>query len=206
MLVYAGKREGNHSRPQEEINALLIQYARVGLTVTRLKGGDPFLFGRGGEEALALVEAGIPFEVVPGVSAGLAVPAYAGIPVTHRHLAAAVTFVTGHERTDRDVSAVRWDNLGPDHGTLVFFMGVRNLPEIARKLVDNGRPAHTPAAIIEWGTTDRQATIVGTLADIASRAEAAGVEPPALFVVGEVVALREQLRWFPEAWTPAGVS
>jgi uroporphyrin-III C-methyltransferase/precorrin-2 dehydrogenase/sirohydrochlorin ferrochelatase len=206
MLVYAGKREGNHSRPQEEINALLVQYARIGLTVTRLKGGDPFMFGRGGEEALALVEAGIPFEVVPGVSAGLAVPAYAGIPVTHRHLAAAVTFVTGHERTDRDVSAVRWDNLGPDHGTLVFFMGVRNLPEITRKLVENGRPAGTPAAVIEWGTTDRQATVIGTLADIADRAQAAGVEPPALVVVGEVVALREQLRWFPEKWSRVGVS
>lgn len=196
QLVYAGKREGHHSRPQEEITALLIQYARAGLTVTRLKGGDPFVFGRGGEEALALAEAGVPFEVVPGVTAGIAVPAYAGIPVTHRNVAAVVTFVTGHERTDRDVSAVRWDNLGAAHGTLVFFMGVRNLLEIAAQLVRHGRPADTPAAVIQWGTTEHQRTVTGTLADIAARARAAGLDPPALIVVGEVVALRDAMRWF----------
>jgi uroporphyrin-III C-methyltransferase len=200
MLVFAGKREGLHSRPQEEINGLLIQYARAGLTVTRLKGGDPFVFGRGGEEALALAEASIPFEVVPGVTAGIAVPAYAGIPVTHRNFAAAVTFVTGHERTDRDVSAIRWDTLGPDHGTLVLFMGVRNLDQIVAKLVENGRPPQTPAAVIEWGTTPHQVTVTGTLATIGERVLAAGLEPPALIVVGEVVALRDQLRWFPEPW------
>jgi uroporphyrin-III C-methyltransferase/precorrin-2 dehydrogenase/sirohydrochlorin ferrochelatase len=204
MLIYAGKREGNHSRPQDEINSLLVQYARAGLTVTRLKGGDPFVFGRGGEEALALVEAGIPFEVVPGVSAGIAVPAYAGIPVTHRHAAAAVTFVTGHERTEQDLSAIRWDSLGPGHGTLVFFMGLRNLPEITKKLMDHGRPPATPAAVIEWGTTERQATVTGTLRDIVERAREAGLEPPALVVVGEVVALRERLAWFPEPWSRDG--
>lgn len=202
MLIYAGKREGHHSRPQEEINGLLVQHARAGLTVTRLKGGDPFVFGRGGEEALALAEAGIPFEVVPGISAGIAVPAYAGIPVTHRHVAATVTFVTGHERTGADLSAVRWDTLGPDHGTLVFFMGLGNLKEIASKLMDHGRPPATPAAVIEWGTTERQATVTGTLADIVERAQQAGLEPPALVVVGEVVALRERLGWFPEPWAP----
>lgn len=196
QMIYAGKREGHHSRSQEEINALLVQFARVGLTVTRLKGGDPFVFGRGGEEALALAEAGIPFEVVPGVTAGVAVPAYAGIPVTHRNTAAVVTFVTGHERTDRDVSAIRWDNLGPGHGTLVFFMGLRNLPEIAAHLVRHGRPADTPAAVIEWGTTEFQRVVTGTLADIAPRVQEAGLAPPALIVVGEVVALRDALRWY----------
>jgi uroporphyrin-III C-methyltransferase/precorrin-2 dehydrogenase/sirohydrochlorin ferrochelatase len=200
LLIYAGKREGHHSRPQEEINALLVQYARLGLTVTRLKGGDPFVFGRGGEEALALVEAGIPFEVVPGVSAGLAVPAYAGIPITHRHYAAAVTFVTGHERTDQDSSRVRWDELGSEHGTLVFFMGVRNLPEIAARLLENGRSPETPAAVIEWGTTEHQVTVTAPLADIARRAREAGIGPPALVVVGEVVSLRDRLQWFPEPW------
>jgi uroporphyrin-III C-methyltransferase len=200
-LIFAGKREGHHSRPQEEINALLIQSARAGLTVTRLKGGDPFVFGRGGEEALALAEAGIAFEVVPGVSAGVAVPAYAGIPITHRNAAAAVTFVTGHERTGQDLSRIRWDALASTEGTLVFFMGLRTLPEIARKLLDNGRPAETPTAVIQWGTTEHQVTVTGTLADIARRVRQAGLEPPALVVVGEVVALRDRLAWFPEPWS-----
>jgi uroporphyrinogen III methyltransferase/synthase len=198
MVIYAGKREGHHSRPQEEINALLVQWARAGLTVTRLKGGDPFVFGRGGEEALALAEAGVPFEVVPGVTAGVAVPAYAGIPVTHRNLSAVVTFVTGHERTGADVSTIRWDNLGPGHGTLVFFMGLRNLALIAARLVEAGRPPDTPVAVIEWGTTDFQRTVTGTLADIAALARDAGFDPPALIVVGEVVGLRPALRWFGE--------
>jgi uroporphyrinogen III methyltransferase/synthase len=209
-LIYAGKREGHHSREQEEINALLIQFARAGLTVTRLKGGDPFVFGRGGEEALALAEAGIPFEVVPGVTAGVAVAAYAGIPVTHRHTAAVVTFVTGHERTDHDLSAIRWDNLGPGHGTLVFFMGLRNLAEIAARLVQHGRDAGTPAAVIEWGTTEYQRVVTGTLADIGARVREAGLAPPALIVVGEVVALRQALRWFDgdagTARAPAGAA
>ncbi len=197
-LVYAGKREGHHSRPQEEISALLVEHARAGRTVTRLKGGDPFVFGRGGEEALALAEAGIAFEVVPGVSAGVAVPAYAGIPVTHRDVSASVTFVTGHARTGADLSSVDWDALGRDRGTLVFFMGLRNLPQIAGALVARGRPAATPAAVVGCGTTERQVTVTGTLADIVERARHAGIEPPALVVVGEVVALRDRLAWFPE--------
>ena len=197
-VIYAGKREGHHSRAQEEINGMLVRYARAGCTVTRLKGGDPFVFGRGGEEALALAEAGIPFEVVPGVSAGVAVPAYAGIPVTHRDVAAVVTFVTGHERTDADLSAIRWDNLGSAQGTLVFFMGLRNLPEIARRLMDTGRGPETPAAVIEWGTTEHQRTVTGTLGDIVEQARTAGLDPPALVVVGEVVALRDRLHWFEE--------
>lgn len=199
--VYAGKRDGHHSRPQEEINALLVGYARQGLTVTRLKGGDPFIFGRGGEEGLALGEAGIPFEVVPGVSAGLAVPAYAGIPITHRDVAAAVTFVTGHEHAGKGSGQVRWDALAASPGTLVIFMGLRTLPEIARRLVENGRPPATPAAVIRWGTTEAQVTVTGTLEDIAERAQVSGLGPPALVVVGDVVALRDRLRWFPEPWS-----
>jgi uroporphyrinogen III methyltransferase/synthase len=140
---------------------------------------------------------------VPGVTAGLAVPAYAGIPVTQRNVAATVTFVTGHERTGKDLSQVRWDVLGGDEGTLVFFMGLRNLPEIATRLVEHGRPAATPVAVVEWGTTERQVTVTGTLADIVPRVAAAGLEPPALVVVGDVVALRDRLRWFPEPWARA---
>jgi uroporphyrinogen III methyltransferase/synthase len=201
-LVYAGKREGQHSRPQAEINALLIEHARAGRIVTRLKGGDPFVFGRGGEEALALAAAGVAFEVVPGVSAGTAVPAYAGIPVTHRDVSASVTFLTGHPRTGADLSAVRWEALGLDRGTLVFFMGLRNLPEIAEKLVAHGRPAATPVGVIGCGTTERQLAVTGTLGDIVQRARRAGIEPPALVIVGEVVALRDGLGWFPELRAP----
>jgi uroporphyrin-III C-methyltransferase/precorrin-2 dehydrogenase/sirohydrochlorin ferrochelatase len=200
LLVYAGKREGRHSRPQEEINALLVQHARAGFTVSRLKGGDPFVFGRGGEEALALREAGIPFEVVPGVSAGVAVPAYAGIPVTHRNVSAQVTFVTGHERTGKDASEIRWDALAAAGGTLVFFMGLGNLADIAERLLAHGRSPGTPAAVIQWGTTEYQVTVEGTLSDIAERVREAGLDPPALVVVGEVVALRERLGWCPEPW------
>jgi uroporphyrin-III C-methyltransferase / precorrin-2 dehydrogenase / sirohydrochlorin ferrochelatase len=200
LLIYAGKRDGHHSRPQEEINGLLVEHARAGRTVTRLKGGDPFVFGRGGEEALALVEAGVPFEVVPGVTAGTAVPAYAGIPITHRDRAAAVTFVTGHERTDRDASAIRWDTLGPATGTLVFFMGLRTLPDIAARLIAGGRPPDTPAAVIQRGTTERQVTVAAPLRDIAARVREAGLEPPAIVVVGEVVSLRARLGWFAEPW------
>ena len=199
VLIHAGKREGHHSCAQEEINGLLVDHARAGLAVVRLKGGDPFMFGRGGEEALALAEAGIPYEVVPGVTAGLAVPAYAGIPVTQRNVAATVTFVTGHERTGKDVSQIAWESLGADRGTLVLFMGVRNLAEIAARLVRHGRPPATPVAVIEWGTTERQVTVTGTLRDIAARTAATGLGTPALIVVGDVVTLRDRLRWFPES-------
>jgi uroporphyrin-III C-methyltransferase len=197
-LIYAGKRDSRHSRPQEEINAILISEARAGRIVTRLKGGDPFIFGRGGEEALALAEARIPFEVVPGVSAGIAVPAYAGIPLTHRDVAAQVTFVTGHECVKRDGSSIDWDSLARSPGTLVFFMGLKNLPHIAEALVAHGRPPETRAAVIQWGTTEHQVTVTGTLADIVERARTAALEPPALVVVGEVVRLAEAIRWFPE--------
>jgi uroporphyrin-III C-methyltransferase len=197
-LIYAGKRDSRHSRPQEEINAILISEARAGRTVTRLKGGDPFIFGRGGEEALALARMEIPFEVVPGVSAGIAVPAYAGIPLTHRDIASHVTFVTGHESVKGGGPSIHWDSLAQNSGTLVFFMGLKNLPHIASALVAHGRQPETPAAVIQWGTTEHQVTVIGTLADISERVRKAALEPPALVVVGEVVRLAEALHWFAE--------
>lgn len=197
--IYAGKREGHHSRPQEEINAILIMHARAGRVVTRLKGGDPFIFGRGGEEAAALAEAGVVFEVVPGVSAANAVPAYAGIPLTHRDFGPDVTFVTGHEGAQSE--RVRWDLLA-GASTVVFFMGLSNLERIASRLVAAGRDAATPVAVVSFGTTDRQETVTGTLDSIVAAVARRGVGPPALVVIGEIVRLRERLQWFPELRTP----
>ena len=196
--IYVGKRDGVHSRPQEEINEILIRESMAGRTVTRLKGGDPFIFGRGGEEALALAQAGIAVEVIPGVSAGIGVPAYSGIPLTHRDISAQVTFVTGHECTKSGGSSVQWDLLARSRGTLVVFMGLRNLPHIVSMLVAHGRQPDTPVAVIQSGTTDHQMTVEGTLADILQRVRDAGLEPPALVIVGEVVRLGKVLRWFVE--------
>lgn len=190
-LIDVGKEPKLHRRPQNEINDLLIAKAREGKTVVRLKGGDPFVFGRGGEEAQALAEAGIPFEVVPGVTSAIAVPAYAGIPVTHRDFASTFTVVTGH--TCGPDSRMDWEAL-PRAGTLVFLMGVRHLPEIVQQLVAHGRALETPVAVIEWGTTTAQVVVTGTLADIAEKSKEIG--PPATLVVGEVVKLSEQLTWF----------
>jgi uroporphyrin-III C-methyltransferase len=192
-LVYVGKASCHHTLPQCEINQLLIDRARCGKQVVRLKGGDPFIFGRGGEEALALVAAHIPFEVIPGVTSAVAVPAYAGIPVTHREVASSVTFITGHEDANHIESGIDWARLAGCKGTLVFLMGVTNLPTIIKELVENGRPLDTPVAMIERGTLPNQRVIVGTLADIHERARAAHIMPPAITVVGEVVALRESL-------------
>ncbi len=194
-LCIAVEKHGRARCTQEEIHALLLEHARAGRTVVRLKGGDPFVFGRGGEEAEALTAAGIPWEVVPGVTAGVAVPAYAGIPVTHRDLAASVTFVAGHEAVGKPYSTIDWAGLAPATGTVVFFMGARRLRENLAHLVAAGRAPHTPAAIIEWGTLPRQRTVLGTLADLADRAEAARIWPPALVVVGAVAHLRDQLAW-----------
>ncbi|MBI4165032.1 MAG: uroporphyrinogen-III C-methyltransferase [Acidobacteria bacterium] len=185
--IFAGKRGGGPRRPQDEITALLISKAREGKIVGRLKGGDPFVFGRGGEEALALVNAGIPFEVVPGVTSGIAAPAYAGIPVTHREIASSVSFVAAHDDSPPDLAAL-------GQGTLVFFMGTRNLALIASSLIAQGRSRQEPAAVIHWGTRPGQQVVVGTLEDIAARA--AGLTPPTVIIVGEVVKLREQLNWF----------
>lgn len=185
--IFAGKRGGGPRRPQEEITQILISKAREGATVARLKGGDPFVFGRGGEEALALVAAGIPFEVIPGVTSGIAAPAYAGIPVTHREFTSSVSFVAGHEDSPPDISAL-------NRGTLVFFMGTRNLSTIASSLIAQGRSPQEPAAVIHWGTRPSQQVVTGTLEDIATRA--ADLKPPTVFVVGDVVSLRDQLGWF----------
>jgi uroporphyrinogen III methyltransferase/synthase len=192
--IYVGKRGGAHTMSQAEINHLLVRKAREGHVVARLKGGDPFIFGRGGEEAEELVKAGIPFEVVPGISSGYAAPAYAGIPVTHRNLTSGVAFITGHENPTKAETALDWSKIATGLGTLVFFMGVKNLPEIAGKLVEHGRDPETPVAVIRWGTRAEQQVVTGTLADIVSKA--AGVPPPAITVVGEVVRLRDQLNWF----------
>ncbi|HEX8743218.1 MAG TPA: uroporphyrinogen-III C-methyltransferase [Thermoleophilaceae bacterium] len=195
-LVYVGKEPGRPSLPQEEINARLVELTRAGRTVGRLKGGDPFVFGRGGEEAEALADAGLSFEVVPGITAGVAAPAYAGIPVTHRDGASAVAFVTGHEDPEKAEPVLDWDALAAFPGTLVFYMGVRNLERIAWSLVEAGRAEGEPAAVIERGTTSRQRVVHGTLADIAARVAEEEVSPPAITLVGAVADLREELAWF----------
>ncbi len=192
MIVYVGKQGGGPQVPQAEIDRLLVEHGRS-RRVVRLKGGDPFVFGRGGEEALLLREAGIPFEVVPGVTAGIAAPAYAGIPVTHRELASGVAFVTGHEDAELD-----WPALAAFPGTLVFYMGVSALPAIAERLVAGGRTSDEPAAVVERGTLPGQRAVLGTLGDIARRTEEAGVRAPAVTVVGPVAALRERLAWLEE--------
>jgi uroporphyrinogen III methyltransferase / synthase len=194
--LYVGRRGKGKYPAQDEINRLLIERAGAGKVVVRLKGGDPFVFGRGGEEAEALAAAGIEFEVVPGVTAAIAAPAYAGIPVTHRTLASTMTIVTGHEDPDKPATGLEWPKLATSHGTLVFLMGMKNLPGIVSNLIAEGRASSTPVAIIRWGTRASQQTVVGTLADIVGKAEAAGLEPPTVIVVGEVVRLRSQLNWF----------
>lgn len=194
-VIYAGKQGGKHTMSQWQINDLLIAEASEGAIVARLKGGDPFIFGRGGEEAEALRKNGIPFEIVPGISSAIAVPAYAGIPLTHRNHTASVAFVTGHEDPTKAKSELHWPTLA-GIGTLVFLMGVKNLPVIAENLIHAGKDPKTPAALIRWGTTPRQQTLAGTLGDIAKKAEQNGFTPPSVFVVGDVVGLREEMNWF----------
>jgi uroporphyrinogen III methyltransferase/synthase len=194
-VVYVGKQGEGPQTDQRDIHRLLLDHANAGRRVVRLKGGDPFVFGRGGEEALLLREAGIPFEVVPGVTAGVAAPGYAGIPVTHRDTASSVAFVTGHEDPVKPEPAIDWAALARFPGTLVFYMGVRTLPRIAERLVAEGRPADEPAAIVERGTLPGQRTVVAPLREIAARAAAEGIRAPAVTVVGEVARLREDLAW-----------
>jgi uroporphyrinogen III methyltransferase/synthase len=194
-LVYVGKEGEGPQFPQDDTHRLLLEHARAGRRVVRLKGGDPFVFGRGGEEALVLEQAGIPFEVVPGVTAGVAAPAYAGIPVTHRDVASGVAFITGHEDPSKPESAIDWEALARFPGTLVFYMGVRSLPRIADRLVAGGRPPDEPVAVVERGTLPGQRTLLATLADVAERAAAERIRPPAITLVGEVARLREQLAW-----------
>jgi len=194
--IYAGKKSGRHSMSQEEINNLLIEKAKEGLTVARLKGGDPFIFGRGGEEAMELSRAGITFEIVPGVTSAVAVPAYAGIPLTHRGYSSTVCFITGHEDPTREESNINWSALSESSGTLVFLMGIGNLEKIARKLIESGRPSDSPVVVIGNGTMPNQRTITGTLANISKKVKDADLTPPGVIVVGDVVNLRGHLNWF----------
>jgi uroporphyrinogen III methyltransferase/synthase len=194
-LIYVGKKGGDHTVSQDNLNRILVEEAVKGNIVARLKGGDPFIFGRGGEEAQVLAEAGIPFEVVPGVTSAIAVPAYAGIPLTHRSFTSSVTFVTGHEAPAKEQSRIDWQSFNAD-GTIVFLMGVKNLSRIVEQLTANGKDPETPAAVIRWGTTPDQETVTGTLENIVARTEEKHFSPPAIFVVGDVVTLREELNWF----------
>jgi uroporphyrinogen III methyltransferase / synthase len=189
-LIYVGKKRSEHSHSQQEIAALLIDRAQRGLTVVRLKGGDPFIFGRGGEEAEALADAGIPFEIVPGVTSALGIAAYCGIPLTHRGHTSVVSFVTGH-----DPAAIDWDRVGRSE-TLVILMGLTTIGVIAHEIIARGRSPQTPAIAVRWGTRPDQRAVTGTLADIAGRVEAAGLKPPATIIIGEVVRLQEKLNWF----------
>lgn len=198
-IIYVGKHGEDPTQTscsQESINTLLIDRARTGCNVVRLKGGDPFVFGRGSEEALELKDAGIPFEIIPGITSAIAVPAYAGIPVTHRGLATSVTIVTGHEDPTKARPGVDWTALAKGADTLVVLMGVGRLELITQALEQGGRSPDTPAAVIRWGTTQEQVTVTGTLATIAQRVREAGLRAPATLVIGEVAGLREQLQWF----------
>ncbi len=195
-LIYAGKIGGAHNHEQWQINDLLVEKALAGKTVARLKGGDPFIFGRGGEECEALVARNIPFEIVPGVTAAIGAAAYAGIPLTHRNVTTSVAFVTGHEHPDKDGSDIDWEKLSLGSGTIVFYMGMKNLSLITANLMEHGRPPQTPVALIRWGTRSEQQVLQGTLADIAELARHQGFKAPAITVVGEVVNLRQKLAWF----------
>ncbi|MCK5436560.1 MAG: uroporphyrinogen-III C-methyltransferase [Desulfobulbaceae bacterium] len=196
-FIYAGKKgHVKHTHTQEEINQMLIDHALAGRTVVRLKGGDPFIFGRGGEEIEELVKADIPFEVVPGVTAATAAATYAGIPITHRKYTASVTFLTGHEDPDKPTSNVAWDKIATGAGTLVFYMGIKNLDHIVEKLIDNGRDPKTPVAVVRWASTPRQRTVVGPLEKISSYVKKARIKPPAIVLVGDVVRLRKKINWY----------
>ncbi len=196
-LIYAGKKGGSkHTHTQEEINQMLVDWARAGKMVVRLKGGDPFIFGRGGEELEDLVKAGVPFEVVPGVTSATAAATYAGIPITHRDYTSSVSFITGHEGPGKENSSIDWSKLATGAGTLVIYMGIKNLPVIVDNLIRNGRAAKTPVAVVRWASTPEQHTVVATLETIVQRVEKEGIKPPALIIVGEVVSLRNTLDWF----------
>lgn len=196
-FIYAGKRGGaHHAHTQEEINQMLVDYANAGRIVVRLKGGDPFIFGRGGEEIEELVKAGIPFEIVPGVTSATAAATYAGVPITHREYTSSVAFVTGHEDPTKPNSKIAWDKLATGIGTLVFYMGIKNLPSITEKLIKNGRDPKTKVAVVRWASTPIQRSVVGTLDTIADIVKQEEIKPPALVVVGDVVNLRDKINWF----------
>lgn len=195
-LIYVGKKAGAHALPQEGINRLLVEKARAGKMVARLKGGDPYIFGRGGEEAEELLQAGVEFEEVPGISSTIAGPAYAGIPLTHRAFASSVTLITGHEDPDKPDSAHDWKALAASANTLVFVMGMKNLPDISAKLIGAGLAPDTPAALIHWGTTSRHRSLVSTLKKLPAAAAEQGFVNPSIIVVGGVASLRDRLNWF----------
>ena len=194
--IYVGKAANHHTLDQGAINRLLVKKAREGRRVVRLKGGDPFVLGRGGEEAEVLSANKIPFEVVPGVSSAVAVPAYAGIPVTHRGVASSFTVVTGHKASGKEARSIAWDKLADATDTLVVLMGIGNLENVVDQLIRNGRPSSTPVAVITQGTTHRQRCVIGTLDNIAERVRSEGLEPPSVIVVGDVVRFRESLDWY----------
>lgn len=195
-LIYCGKSPGKHHLIQEQIHELLVQKALEGKTVTRLKGGDPCVFGRGAEEAEVLVEHGIDYEIVPGITAGIAAPAYAGIPVTHREFASSFAIVTGHGREEKGQDHLNWQALANGIDTIAFYMSVGNLEYISQKLMDNGKCSTTPVAVIEWGTTKQQRTITGTLETIYDLVTQEKFHNPSMVLVGEVVQLREKIKWF----------
>jgi uroporphyrin-III C-methyltransferase len=194
-LVYCGKLPNYHTMKQETINKFLVKYAQQGKIVTRLKGGDPFLFGRGAEEAESLVKAGISFEVIPGITSGIAAPAYAGIPVTHRDVSSSCAFLTGHFKAGSE-EEMKWKLLAQSVDTLAIYMGIRNLPDITEKLIEAGKSSSTPVALIEWGTYDHQRTVTGSLKNIVTIAEQEAVQNPSMIIVGEVVNFHKRLDWF----------
>jgi uroporphyrinogen III methyltransferase/synthase len=195
-IIYVGKQGGDHTLSQEEINALITEKAKKGLIVARLKGGDPFIFGRGAEEAEVLIENGISFEVVPGVTSAIAAPAYAGIPLTHRMFTSTVAFVTGHEDPEKAESGINWEALAKGIGTIVFLMGVKNLPNIVKQLMNHGLSPDTPVALVRWGTTSKQRSVSGTIGNIVELVKIAGLKSPAIIIVGNVVKLKEKMDWF----------
>ena len=195
-VIYVGKKGGDHTLTQDKINDLIVEKAKRGLNVARLKGGDPFIFGRGGEEAEELLEAGCSFEIVPGVTSAIAAPAYAGIPLTHRRFASSVSIITGHEDPTKKDSSINWKVLSQMDGTLVFLMGVKNLGHITTQLMENGKDKETPVALVRWGTTTKQRSVTGTLSNIVDVVKKANIKSPSIIVVGGVVTLKDTLKWF----------
>ena len=196
QIIYVGKKGGDHTLSQDGINQLLVDKAKLGANIARLKGGDPFVFGRGGEEAQLLLSYDVPYEVIPGVTSAIAAPAYAGIPVTHRDHTSFVSFITGHENPDKKETSMQWDVYAKSNATLVFLMGVKNLENITRNLIKHGKASNTPIALVRWGTTAKQQTVTGTLETIVEQVKEAKLKSPAIIIIGHVVSLRDELAWF----------
>ncbi len=196
QIIYVGKKGGDHTLSQDGINDLIINMAKEGLNVARLKGGDPFIFGRGGEEAELIAENSIPFEIIPGVTSAISAAAYAGIPLTHREHASSVSIITGHEDPTKKTSSIEWEAFAKSKSTLVFLMGVKNLPGIVKNLQNHGKNPKTAVALIRWGTTPKQQSVTGVLGDIVEKVKKAGLKSPAIIVIGSVVKLKDKLKWF----------